>query len=58
MSQFTLIASFEAKPGREQALKRELNAMVKPSLAEDGCLDYLARPFSLTRLEPTRQETS
>lgn len=36
----TIIAGFVAKPGREQRLRDELNAMVAPSLAEDGCLGY------------------
>ncbi|WP_240760219.1 putative quinol monooxygenase [Phytoactinopolyspora endophytica] len=38
-----LIASFRAKPGQESRLREELEAMVEPSLAEDGCLEY--RPY-------------
>lgn len=51
MSHFILIASFEAKLGREEALRRELDAMVEPSLAEDGCLGY--RPY-LSPNDPSR----
>ncbi|WP_166350976.1 putative quinol monooxygenase [Phytoactinopolyspora limicola] len=40
MSEFTLIAGFTAKPGHEQRLRDELNAMIAPSLAEPGCLAY------------------
>ncbi|TDD62779.1 antibiotic biosynthesis monooxygenase [Actinomadura darangshiensis] len=36
----TIIAGFAAKPGHEQRLRDELNAMVAPSLAEEGCLGY------------------
>lgn len=43
MSEFTLIAGFTAKPGHEQRLRDELNAMIAPSLAEPGCLAY--RPY-------------
>jgi quinol monooxygenase YgiN len=39
----TIIAGFVAKPGRERRLRDELDAMVAPSLAEDGCLGY--RPY-------------
>jgi quinol monooxygenase YgiN len=37
---FTMIATFQAKPGEEQRLKDELGAMIEPSLAEAGCLAY------------------
>ncbi len=37
---FTMIASFQPRPGQEQRLKEELNAMIEPSLAEAGCLGY------------------
>jgi len=40
----TIIAGFVAKPGREQRLRDELDAMIAPSLAEEGCLGY--RPFA------------
>lgn len=43
-----LVASFQAKPGREDQLRDELNAMIEPSLAEDACLAY--RPL----LDPSR----
>jgi quinol monooxygenase YgiN len=36
----TLIAAFRAKPGHEDRLREELNAMVEPSEAEPGCLGY------------------
>jgi quinol monooxygenase YgiN len=36
----TLIAAFQAKPGQEDRLRRELRAMVEPSEAEPGCLRY------------------
>lgn len=39
----TLIATLKAKPGEEDRLRAELDAMVQPSLAEPGCLAY--RPY-------------
>jgi quinol monooxygenase YgiN len=39
----TLIATLKAKPGEEDRLRAELDAMVEPSLAEPGCLAY--RPY-------------
>ncbi|MEU0009597.1 putative quinol monooxygenase [Streptomyces sp. NPDC006314] len=39
----TLVASFVAKPGQEQRLRNELNAMIAQSVAEEGCLGY--QPF-------------
>ncbi|MFI6581691.1 putative quinol monooxygenase [Embleya sp. NPDC050493] len=39
----TLIAGFTAKPGREERLRNELDAMIAPSLAEEGCIAY--RPY-------------
>lgn len=36
----TIVASFIAKPGQEQRLRNELDAMIAPSLAEEGCLGY------------------
>ncbi|MFJ3802312.1 putative quinol monooxygenase [Streptomyces sp. NPDC090088] len=44
MSTLMLIASFQAKPGYEDQLRDELNAMIEPSEAEEGCLGY--RPMS------------
>jgi quinol monooxygenase YgiN len=35
-----LVASFQAKPGQEDRLREELNAMIEPSEAEEGCLGY------------------
>lgn len=43
-STLTIIASFTAKPGQEERLRNELNAMIVPSLAEDGCIGY--QPFT------------
>ncbi len=40
----TLIASLQAKSGQEDRLRAELEAMVEPSLAEEGCLAY--RPYA------------
>ncbi|MBL1099476.1 putative quinol monooxygenase [Streptomyces coffeae] len=40
----TIIADFTAKPGQEERLRTELNAMVELSLAEEGCLGY--QPFT------------
>jgi len=37
---FTMIVTFQAKPGEEQRLHDELGAMIEPSLAEPGCLNY------------------
>ncbi|ROO84860.1 quinol monooxygenase YgiN [Actinocorallia herbida] len=36
----TIVAGFRAEPGQEQRLRDELNAMIAPSLAEEGCLGY------------------
>ncbi|QKV90762.1 antibiotic biosynthesis monooxygenase [Streptomyces sp. NA02950] len=40
----TIVAGFTAKPGQEQRLRDELNAMIAPSLAEEGCICY--QPFT------------
>ncbi len=39
-----IVAGFRAKPGQEERLRQELNAMIEPSLAEEGCLGY--RPYT------------
>ncbi|RJL32085.1 putative quinol monooxygenase [Bailinhaonella thermotolerans] len=39
-STLTIVAGFVAKPGQEQRLRDELNAMIAPSLAEEGCVAY------------------
>jgi quinol monooxygenase YgiN len=36
----TLIAALQAKPGNEDRLREELNAMIAPSVAEPGCVRY------------------
>ncbi|MET8337552.1 putative quinol monooxygenase [Streptosporangium canum] len=46
----TIVAGFVAQPGQEQRLRDELNAMITPSLAEEGCLGY--RPYA----DPNRPE--
>jgi len=40
----TIVAGFTAKPGQEQRLRDALDAMITPSLAEEGCLGY--QPFT------------
>ena len=35
-----VIAEFEAKAGREDDLRTELEAMIEPSVEEAGCLGY------------------
>lgn len=39
-STLTIIARFTAKPGQEQRLRDALEAMIAPSVAEEGCLGY------------------
>jgi quinol monooxygenase YgiN len=46
----TIVAGFIARPGQEQRLRDELNAMIAPSLAEVGCLGY--QPYA----DPTRPD--
>lgn len=41
MSQVTLIATLEAKPGHEDELGRHLAAVIAPTRAEAGCIDYV-----------------
>lgn len=36
----TLVAEFQALPGKEDELRRELQALVAPTRSESGCLDY------------------
>ena len=36
----TVIATFEAKPGKETALRAALSALVEPTRTEAGCLNY------------------
>lgn len=57
---FTMIVSFQSKPGEEQRLQDELNAMIEPSLAEPGCLAYrpLVEPFAATTLIRQRRPAS
>ncbi|WP_214322948.1 putative quinol monooxygenase [Nonomuraea sediminis] len=46
----TVIAAFEAKPGREDDLRTALEAMIEPSAEEEGCLAY--EPYA----DPNRPE--
>lgn len=39
-SAFTLIAELQAKPGLGDALQRELQALIAPTLSEAGCEGY------------------
>jgi quinol monooxygenase YgiN len=41
MSYLTLLAKVTAKPGCEEKLFPELQAMVKPSQGEAGCMKYI-----------------
>ena len=36
----TVIARFEAKPGKEEQLRQDLVAMIAPSRQDEGCLTY------------------
>jgi quinol monooxygenase YgiN len=36
----TVIARFRSKPGKEKDLRAELLALVAPTRAEDGCVNY------------------
>jgi quinol monooxygenase YgiN len=36
----TVVATFEAKPGKETELKNALTALVAPTLQEAGCINY------------------
>jgi quinol monooxygenase YgiN len=38
--QVTLIATMKAKPGRSEELGKRLSALVEPTRAEVGCLNY------------------
>ncbi|WP_036500589.1 putative quinol monooxygenase [Nocardia aobensis] len=39
-----VVAELHARPGQEDRLRTALEAMIEPSLAEPGCLDY--RPYA------------
>jgi quinol monooxygenase YgiN len=36
----TVVAEFQAKPGKEEELRRELLALVEPTRGEKGCVQY------------------
>lgn len=40
MTQLTVVAKIQAKPGSEPMLHRELLQLIQPTLSEDGCLNY------------------
>lgn len=40
MSELVLVVALRAKPGKEDALRRDLAAVVEPSRKEDGSLRY------------------
>lgn len=37
---YTVLAIFEAKPGKEQVLKEVLHSLIALTLQEEGCLNY------------------
>lgn len=39
-SELTLVAFLRAKPGQSEELSRRLNALVEPTRAEAGCINY------------------
>ena len=40
MKTVTVVATFEAKPGKETELKNALTALVAPTRQEAGCINY------------------
>jgi quinol monooxygenase YgiN len=41
MAQFlTVVAEMQAKPGKEDALRRSVLALIEPTRREDGCVQY------------------
>ena len=40
MPSLTVIARFQAKPGKEEQFKQDLMAMVAPSRQDEGSIDY------------------
>ncbi|MEM1441803.1 MAG: putative quinol monooxygenase [Verrucomicrobiota bacterium] len=40
MSQLTIVANIFAKPDQVELVKAELQKLVAPTLAEEGCLNY------------------
>jgi len=36
----TVVARFKARPGMEETLRRELLALIDPTTAEEGCINY------------------
>lgn len=48
---YTVLAFFEAKPGKEDELKAVLSSLVTPSLQEEGCVTYVLHQ---SQDEPTK----
>jgi quinol monooxygenase YgiN len=40
MKTVTVVATFEARPGKETELRNALTALVAPTRTENGCLNY------------------
>lgn len=40
MASITINAILKAKPGKEQLLREELEKVIQPSRAENGCIEY------------------
>lgn len=38
---YTILAKFQARPGKEQELKERLSALIAPTLKEEGCVNYV-----------------
>ncbi|MFB3829234.1 MAG: putative quinol monooxygenase [Bryobacteraceae bacterium] len=36
----TVVAEMQAKPGKEEALKQQLLALIEPTRKEEGCVQY------------------
>ena len=41
MAQITVVAKARAKPGSEEELKKQLEAIIEPTRSEKGCLSYV-----------------
>lgn len=48
---FAMVVQFQAAPGRESELREQLLALVTPTRAEDGCLQY---DLHVDEADPTR----
>jgi quinol monooxygenase YgiN len=59
MSDLEVVAVMQAKPGSEDIVRQALEALVEPTLAEEGCRDYklfssLADPSTFITVETWR----